>query len=76
MPGQTAEATDIFRWLANASGEEMHMIVVGQLGPEHEVGSPSRAGRPRHVEIDRRPTRAELRAVRAAGQRRLDEQWP
>jgi putative pyruvate formate lyase activating enzyme len=72
MPGQTAEAAAIMRWLASEVSPNTYVNIMGQYYPEHRV-----PGDPRFADIDRRPTRAEIDAVhdaaRGAGLWRFDQ---
>jgi len=66
MPGQTDEATAIFRWLAEEVSPDTYVNIMGQYRPEHEVGRPGRHEVPQHAEINRRPSDQEMRAAHAA----------
>jgi putative pyruvate formate lyase activating enzyme len=74
MPGQTAEAAAIFRWLAEELSPDTFVNIMGQYWPEHRV-----AGADRYRDIDRRPRHGEidaaLDAARAAGLWRFAERW-
>jgi putative pyruvate formate lyase activating enzyme len=76
MPGQTAEAAAIFRWLAEEVSPDSYVNVMGQYRPDYQVGQLARDGSRRHADIDRRPTAAEMdaayAAARAAGLWRFD----
>jgi putative pyruvate formate lyase activating enzyme len=76
MPGQTGETEAIARWLAEEISPDTYLNLMGQYRPDYEVGAVRRDGRPRHSEIDRRPTAEELeaayRTARAAGLWRFD----
>ncbi len=76
MPGQTDEAAAILRWLAEEISPDTYVNLMGQYRPEYEVGQLARDGRPKHAEIDRTPSAAELAAAweagRAAGLWRFD----
>jgi putative pyruvate formate lyase activating enzyme len=80
MPGQLEETAAIMKWLAEEISPDTYVNLMGQYRPEYEVGQPARDGRPRHAEIDRRPTRRELAdataAARDAGLWRLDARSP
>jgi putative pyruvate formate lyase activating enzyme len=77
MPGQTGEAAEIFRWLAEEISPDTWVNLMGQYRPAYQVGEIARDGEPRYPEIERRPTPEEMEAAhaaaRAAGLWRLDE---
>jgi putative pyruvate formate lyase activating enzyme len=80
MPGQSAEAEAIFRWLASEVSPDTYVNIMGQYRPEYEVGQIARDGvAAKYTEIDRRPARDELdrafAAARRAGLWRFDERW-
>jgi len=79
MPGQTAEAAAIFRWLAEAVSPDTYVNIMGQYRPEHLVGTTGRDGSVRYAEINRRPSADEMTAAfaaaRGAGLWRFDERW-
>jgi putative pyruvate formate lyase activating enzyme len=74
MPGQTAEAAAIFRWLAQEISPDTYLNIMGQYRPDHRV-----PGNPRYADVDRAPTRAEMAAAfaaaREAGLWRFDTRW-
>jgi putative pyruvate formate lyase activating enzyme len=80
MPGQTAEAAAIFRWLAEEVSPDTYVNVMGQYRPEYQVGSVANDGPRKYGSIDRLPDSAELRAAYAAaleaGLHRFDERRP
>ncbi len=80
MPGQTDEAAAIFEWLARELSPDTYVNVMGQYRPEYQVGTPAANGTPRHLDIARRPTTAEMddayAAARRAGLWRFDERQP
>ncbi|MCZ7527149.1 MAG: radical SAM protein [Acidimicrobiia bacterium] len=69
MPGLGDETEAILGWLAREVSPDAFVNVMGQYRPEHRVGTPDRAGRVRHGEIDRRPSTDELAAAHAAARR-------
>jgi putative pyruvate formate lyase activating enzyme len=80
MPGQSAEAAAIFRWLAEEVSPDTYVNIMGQYRPEYEVGQIAGDGAPaKYAEIDRRPAGEELKcahaAARDAGLWRFDERW-
>jgi putative pyruvate formate lyase activating enzyme len=79
MPGQLAEATAIFRWLAGDISPDTYVNIMGQYGPAYEVGTIARNGRKRYDQIARRPGHDEIQAAcdaaRDAGLWRFDERW-
>lgn len=79
MPGQTDEAAEIFRWLADEVSPDTYVNIMGQYRPEYQVGEPDREGHARYTEIQRKPMAKELEeareAARAAGLWRFDERW-
>ncbi len=84
MPGQLDEAREVFRWLAEEVSPDTYVNIMGQYGPDYEVGSIAAdgrrdAGQTRYAEINRRPQKTELRdaydAAREAGLWRFDERW-
>jgi putative pyruvate formate lyase activating enzyme len=80
MPGQSAEAEAIFRWLAEEVSPDTYVNIMGQYRPEYEVGQIARDGAARkYAEIARRPGRDELEgayaAARRAGLWRFDQRW-
>jgi putative pyruvate formate lyase activating enzyme len=72
MPGQLAEATAIFQWLADELGPDTYVNVMAQYRPQHRV-----PGNQRYRDVDRRPHPDEIAeayaAARAAGLWRFDE---
>ncbi len=74
MPGQTAEAAEIFRWVATDVSPDTYVNVMAQYRPEHKV-----PGNERYSDISRRPTRGEVdeayRSAREAGLWRFDQRW-
>lgn len=72
MPGLERESAAIMDWLASALSRDTYVNIMGQYRPDHLV-----PGNPRFVDIDRCPTRDEMRAVREAAREaglwRLDE---
>jgi putative pyruvate formate lyase activating enzyme len=68
MPGQSAEAEAIFRWLAEELSPDTYVNVMAQYRPEHEVGQPARdRAETKHADINTRPMGAEIaRAFEAA----------
>ena len=79
MPGQSEEATAIFRWLANDVSPDTYVNIMDQYRPEYEVGDIARDGEKKYAEINRRPDPDELQgarqAARDAGLWRFDERW-
>ncbi len=82
MPGQTEEAASIFRWLAEEISPATYVNIMGQYRPQYEVGEIAAAGRSdagqrSYGEIDRGPSRDEMRlaygAARDVGLWRFDE---
>jgi len=78
MPGQSAEAEAIFRWLAEEVSQDTYVNIMGQYRPEYEVGQIAVDGLPaKYAEIDRRPAGEELERARAAARQaglwRFDE---
>jgi putative pyruvate formate lyase activating enzyme len=61
MPGQSAEASAIFLWLASELSADTYVNIMGQYRPTHRV-----PGNPRYADIDRRPRPAEMEAAFAA----------
>ncbi len=80
MPGLLAESAAIFDWLVREISPDTYVNVMGQYRPGYQVGAIARDGRPKHPEIDRRLTAAELaaahEAARRAGLWRLDARRP
>ncbi len=72
MPGQTAEATSIFNWLAAEVSPDTYVNIMAQYRPEYRV-----PGESRYASIDRRPRPQEIaaayRAASDAGLWRFDE---
>ena len=79
MPGQTEEATAIFRWLSERISPDTYVNIMGQYRPDYQVGDIARNGEKKYVEIDFRPEPDELlharQAAREAGLWRFDERW-
>lgn len=79
MPGQEDETRAILEWIAREVSKDTYVNIMAQYRPEYQVGSTSRSGHRRYVEIERRPTGGELKAARsaasAAGLTRLDARW-
>jgi putative pyruvate formate lyase activating enzyme len=78
MPGQSAEAEAILRWLAEELSPETYVNIMGQYRPEYEVGQIARDGvAAKYAELVRRPAEEELErayaAARRAGLWRFDE---
>jgi putative pyruvate formate lyase activating enzyme len=75
MPGQTDEAAEIFKWLAEEISPDTYVNVMGQYRPEHLVGPADRAGK--YAAINRTPTAREMQMARdaalQAGLTRLDQ---
>ncbi|MBI2435108.1 MAG: radical SAM protein [Candidatus Hydrogenedentes bacterium] len=71
MPGQTAQSSAIFRWLAEEVSPDTYVNIMAQYHPEYRAGSQRR-----YDSINRGPNSAELEkanaAARAAGLWRLD----
>ena len=77
MPGRSAEAEAIFRWLAEDLSPDTYLNVMAQYRPEYEVGRLSRdRAETKYTDINRRPTGAEItmafEAARRAGLWRFD----
>jgi putative pyruvate formate lyase activating enzyme len=72
MPGQLAEAAEIFGWLANELSPDTYVNIMSQYRPQHRV-----PGHSRYQDIDRRPTAADMasayRVAQEAGLWRFDE---
>jgi len=62
MPGQGAETKAILTWLADEISPETWVNLMGQYRPAHRVGGVE------YTEIDRPPTREEMRAAVAAAE--------
>ncbi|NUM53128.1 MAG: radical SAM protein [Candidatus Hydrogenedentes bacterium] len=79
MPGQTAEAAAIFRWLANELSPDTYVNIMGQYHVDYQVGSIASNGTAKYTDIERRATDAEMRdafaAARDAGLWRFDARW-
>lgn len=77
MPGQTEEAAAIFKWLANELSVDTYVNIMGQYRPEYEVGNVARNGKRRYEDIERSPSRRDMKrafaAARDAGLWRFDE---
>src|SRR5262245_31728433 len=80
MPGQTDEAEAIFEWLAREVSPDTYVNIMGQYRPEYQVGAIAGPGAVPFVEINRRPTPAEMQeayaVARRAGLWRFDERRP
>lgn len=82
MPGQTAEAASIMRWIAAELSPDTFVNLMDQYRPTALVGQPSkvRPDRVLHQAIDRSTTTEEFSLVesvaRAAGLRRFNHDWP
>jgi putative pyruvate formate lyase activating enzyme len=74
MPGQTAEAAAVFRWLAEQISPDTYLNIMGQYRPEHRV-----PGNRSYADVGRTPTRQEMEAAyaaaREAGLWRFDTRW-
>lgn len=74
MPGQTDEAEEIFKWLAEEISPDTYVNIMGQYWPEHLVGSADKTGK--YAAINRTPYEKEMQAARdaamKAGLTRLD----
>jgi putative pyruvate formate lyase activating enzyme len=74
MPGQTDEAAEIFRWLAEEISPQTYVNIMGQYRPEHHVGPADKTGK--YADINRTPYATEMQAARDAasdaGLTRLD----
>jgi putative pyruvate formate lyase activating enzyme len=79
MPGQSDEAAAIFQWLADHLSPDTYVNIMDQYRPENEVGQIGRDGTTRYADIDRCPTRDEMRYARQAacdaGLWRFDQRW-
>ncbi len=79
MPGQSDEAAEIFRWLAEEISVDTFINIMGQYHSDYEVGQKDAGGRRRYQEIDRQPTMDELtcahHCAREAGLWRFAERW-
>jgi putative pyruvate formate lyase activating enzyme len=75
MPGQTAEAAAIFKWLAEEVSSDTYVNIMDQYRPEYSVLEEGSARK--YASIARRPSAQELtaarKAARAAGLWRFDE---
>ena len=75
MPGQSDEAAEIFRWLAEEISPQTYVNIMGQYRPEHHVGPADNTGK--YADINRTPYAAEMQAARDAardaGLTRLDQ---
>ncbi|MEW6073725.1 MAG: radical SAM protein [Planctomycetota bacterium] len=76
LPALGGESAAIFRWLARELSPDTYVNVMGQYRPAHRVGRRGPGGLPRHADLDRLLTPAELAAAwtaaRAAGLHRLE----
>ena len=79
MPGQLAEAEQIFSWIASAISPDTWVNVMDQYRPVFAADPRSATGRGKYADVARRPGRQEVtqafRAARSAGLTRLDARW-
>ncbi len=77
MPGQSDEASAIFRWLATECSADTYVNVMAQYRPEYEVGTIAKSGEPKYAAINRAPKKVELRdayrLAKEAGLWRFDQ---
>ncbi|MCK4660855.1 MAG: radical SAM protein [Phycisphaerae bacterium] len=81
MPGLLQESREIFRWLADEVSPDTFVNIMAQYHPDYQVGriieTGPRAGQPRHPQINRCLTSAELefayQSAREAGLWRFDK---
>ncbi len=75
MPGQTYEAAEIFKWLAEELSVDTYVNIMGQYRPDFQVGTADKKGK--YTDINRQPYVEELRAAYdaayEAGLTRLDK---
>jgi putative pyruvate formate lyase activating enzyme len=75
MPGLVAETSAILHWISHELSPDTYVNVMAQYRPDHRVGQADRQGQA-FDEIDRPPTRQEVReavlAAQDAGLQRLD----
>jgi len=75
MPGQTDEASEIFKWLANELSPDTYVNVMSQYRPDFQVGDTDK--KQKYRDINRRPHEEELQMARDAAYRaglsRLDQ---
>lgn len=75
MPGQTDEAAEIFKWLAEELSVDTYVNIMGQYRPDFQVGTADKKGK--YTDINRQPYVEELRAAYdaayEAGLTRLDK---
>ncbi len=75
MPGQTDEASEIFKWLANELSPDTYVNVMSQYRPDYQVGYTDK--KQKYQDINRRPYEEELQMAREAafhaGLTRLDQ---
>jgi len=75
MPGQTNEASEIFKWLANELSPDTYVNVMSQYRPDYQVGYTDK--KQKYQDINRRPYEEELQMAREAafhaGLTRLDQ---
>jgi putative pyruvate formate lyase activating enzyme len=75
MPGQTDEASEIFKWLANELSADTYINVMCQYRPDYQVGETDK--KQKYQDINRRPNEEELQmaldAAYRAGLSRLDQ---
>ena len=75
MPGQTDEAAEIFKWLAEELSVDTYVNIMGQYRPDFQVGYADK--KRKYTDINRQPYAEELRAAYdaayEAGLTRLDK---
>jgi len=75
MPGQTDEAGEIFKWLADELSPDTYVNVMSQYRPDYQVGYTDK--KQKYQDINRRPYEEELQMAREAafhaGLTRLDQ---
>jgi putative pyruvate formate lyase activating enzyme len=80
MPGQQAETSAIFEWLARDVSPDTYVNVMAQYRPEYQVGRIAANGTVKYPGINRPPTSDEIEAAYAAARRaglwRFDERRP
>ena len=64
MPGQTDEASEIFKWLANELSPDTYVNVMSQYRPDYQVGYTDK--KQKYQDINRRPYEEELQMAREA----------
>lgn len=76
MPGLVAETSAILHWISRELSPYTYVNVMAQYHPDHKVGQADQHGRVAFCDIDRPPTRQEIReavlAAQDAGLERLD----